>query len=160
MSFFRTLLRPDHDDNPERSLVANAANLLQIGEFQLLQLAYREWYGHDMGDDVANQVFQSFMIQGRLPPWARHYARKITALDGQGQLQINDAAYHRYDNDYFRSRLPDGVRRFVVATTLVVGVIGGGLTIAHNAASCSNSVLPPCFDQSDQRGADGPEYRR
>jgi hypothetical protein len=40
----RTLVKPDWDDSPKRSEVLNAANLLQIGEFQLIQLAYKAWY--------------------------------------------------------------------------------------------------------------------
>ena len=40
----KTLIKPDWDDNPKRSEILNAANLLQIGEFQLIQLAYKVWY--------------------------------------------------------------------------------------------------------------------
>ena len=40
--FFHTLIKPDHDDDPEQGVIAEAANILQIGEFQLLQLAYFE----------------------------------------------------------------------------------------------------------------------
>jgi hypothetical protein len=129
MSFFRTLLRPDHDDNPERSL-------------------------------VANQVFQSFMIHGRLPPWGRHYARQILTLDDQGRLQEDDDSYHRYDKDFSRTRLAGGSRRFIVAMTVVVGVIGGGLAAAHNVARCGATVLPPCFDQSEQTAGQDSEYQR
>ena len=32
-------------ENPSRAAVANAARLLGMGEFQFLQLAYREWFG-------------------------------------------------------------------------------------------------------------------
>ena len=46
--FFKTLIRPDQEEDPERTLVARAANVLQVGEFQLLQLAYHEWHGHDL----------------------------------------------------------------------------------------------------------------
>jgi len=35
----KTLIRPDWDDDPKRSEILDAANLLQIGEFQLMQLA-------------------------------------------------------------------------------------------------------------------------
>ena len=38
--FFQTLIQPDREEHPERALIARAANLLQVGEFQLLQLAY------------------------------------------------------------------------------------------------------------------------
>ena len=40
----RTLMKPDWDDNPKRSEILYAANLLQIGEFQLIQLAYNIWF--------------------------------------------------------------------------------------------------------------------
>jgi len=44
MNFFETLIHPDREEleNAERVLVCRAANVLQIGEFQLLQLAYKE----------------------------------------------------------------------------------------------------------------------
>jgi|TARA_B100000959_G_scaffold117704_1_gene123630 hypothetical protein len=48
MSFLRTFLQPDYEELPERTLVGNAANILQIGEFQLLQLAYFEWLEQEM----------------------------------------------------------------------------------------------------------------
>ena len=41
----KTLVKPDWDDDPKRSEILYAANLLQIGEFQLIQLAYKVWYG-------------------------------------------------------------------------------------------------------------------
>ena len=37
----KTLVKPDWDDSPKRSEILNAAKLLQIGEFQLVQLAYK-----------------------------------------------------------------------------------------------------------------------
>ena len=43
-SFLRTLVKSDWNDNPKRSEILSAANLLQIGEFQLIQLAYKVWY--------------------------------------------------------------------------------------------------------------------
>ena len=47
MNLFETLIHPDREEHPERAEVARAANLLQIGEFQLLQLAYQDWFGTD-----------------------------------------------------------------------------------------------------------------
>ena len=37
-------MKPDWDDDPKRSEIRYAANLLQIGEFQLIQLAYNIWF--------------------------------------------------------------------------------------------------------------------
>ena len=47
----KTLIKPDWDDNPKRSEILHAANLLQIGEFQLIQLAYKVWYNESLTED-------------------------------------------------------------------------------------------------------------
>ncbi|MCH7542778.1 MAG: hypothetical protein IIB65_03995, partial [Proteobacteria bacterium] len=44
-NLFQTLMRPDREESEQRAEVARAANLLQLGEFQLLQLAYHDWHG-------------------------------------------------------------------------------------------------------------------
>ena len=44
----KTLIKPDWDDSPKRTEILHAANLLQIGEFQLIQLAYKVWYGKNL----------------------------------------------------------------------------------------------------------------
>ena len=44
----KTLVKPDWDDNPKRSEILHAANLLQIGEFQFIQLAYKVWYKENL----------------------------------------------------------------------------------------------------------------
>jgi len=42
--FVRTLLCPEREEtNLEADEIARAANILQIREFQLLQLAYKDW---------------------------------------------------------------------------------------------------------------------
>ena len=35
-NLLKTLLKPDWEDNPKRSEIIQAANLIQIGEFQLI----------------------------------------------------------------------------------------------------------------------------
>ena len=35
----KTLIKPDWDDSPKRTEIIQAANLIQVGEFQLIQLA-------------------------------------------------------------------------------------------------------------------------
>ena len=50
-NLIKTLIKPDWDDNPKRSEILHASNLLQIGEFQLIQLAYKVWYREDLPED-------------------------------------------------------------------------------------------------------------
>jgi len=70
MNFFDTLLNPDLDEFPNRTIVCNAANLLDIGEFQFLQLAFVHWHGRDMRQDETGAIFDSFMVHSEVPGWA------------------------------------------------------------------------------------------
>ena len=72
----KTLIKPDWDDNPKRSKILHAANLLQIGEFQLIQLAYKVWYNQDLPEDKINKIFSEYMITGIIPIWVTYYAQR------------------------------------------------------------------------------------
>ena len=61
----KTLIKPDWDDDPKRSEILHAANLLQIGEFQLMQLAYKVWYNEDLPENKINKIFRKHMFIGR-----------------------------------------------------------------------------------------------
>ena len=67
---FQTLLRPDREEDSDRAEVAKAANLLQTGEFQLLQLAYYAWHGAEMPEAANDTIFRSYMLLSRVPAWA------------------------------------------------------------------------------------------
>ena len=54
--FLKTLIQPDWDDNPKRSEIISAANLIQVGEFQLIQLAYKAWYKEDLPEDKVDKI--------------------------------------------------------------------------------------------------------
>ena len=148
MDFFETLLHPDKEDDPERAIVAHAANLLQVGEFQMLQLAYKDWFGEDMPKALVDRLFHSYMLYNEVPHWARQYARKIINVESRGELDDLDPAYHVYDADY-HTYVPDGVRKFIIAASILVICIGGGLWVANMAATKSLSVLPPYFESKE-----------
>lgn len=150
MDFFETLIHPDKEDDPERAEVANAANLLQIGEFQLLQLAYKDWYGDDMPEGLIDRLFHSYMLYSDVPHWARQYARKINMLEQREELDDLDPAYHVYDADYHTFVL-GGTRKFLVAATILFVCIGGGLWLADMASGEGGSVLPPYFTERELR---------
>ncbi|SVC24832.1 uncharacterized protein METZ01_LOCUS277686, partial [marine metagenome] len=77
----KTLIKPDWDDNPKRSEILHAANLLQIGEFQLIQLAYKVWYKENLLEDKINKIFSEYMITGIIPIWVTYYAKDIIKLE-------------------------------------------------------------------------------
>ena len=98
--FFKTLAKPDWDDDPKRSEILNAANLLQIGEFQLIQLAYKVWYREDLPEDKIDKIFSEYMITGIIPIWVTYYARDIIKLNEANVLNSYDDKYHVYDHEF------------------------------------------------------------
>lgn len=152
MKFLDALLHPDREDDPARAKITHAANLLQVGEFQLLQLAFADWYGRGMTEEEERYFFRSFALHDEVPPYLRHYARSIVAQADDGRLNIDAPAYHRFDNDYARRRSPDGWNRFLVVATLIFGVVGGGIVMASytvKATGRCTETLPPCFTEAE-----------
>ena len=99
-SFFKTLIKPDWDSSPKRSDILHAANLLQVGEFQLIQLAYKVWYGEELPEEKINKIFSEYMVSGIIPMWVTQYAKDIIKLDNVNLLDINNKKYHIYDNEF------------------------------------------------------------
>ena len=143
-----TLMRPDREDDPDRGEVIQAANILQIGEFQFLQLAFTEWFGHDMPAHEVDGHFRSFAIRGETPGWAIRHARRIIDWDARGLLAANNPDFHRFDNMHY-SQIPRGARRFAVAVACLALAVGGGLMISHLTVHKGTSILPPYFDEQD-----------
>lgn len=150
MNFFKVLLHPDREEleNPDRTEICTAANVLQIGEFQLLQLAYREWFGKELPEAMVARLFTEYMMHGEVPHWARHYARLVLMREDKGLLDIDDPGYHRYDNDYHTS-VPQGFRRFCTAVGIITFCMVSSLLIASMAAKEPTSILPPYFDEQE-----------
>ena len=148
MNFFQTLLRPDFEELPDKALVGRAANLLQVGEFQFLQLAYREWHGENLPDAMIDRLFDLYMLGDQVPVWARHYARRIVELSNQGRLDDRNPGFHRFDHDY-RTSAPHGVRDFAIAASMIVVLLFGGIVISDIATEDGTSILPPYFDAKE-----------
>jgi len=129
-------------------MVAQAANLLQVGEFQLLQLAYYEWHGRDLEPALIDRLFTSYMLKNEVPHWAQHYARKILSFEENGSLDDQNPYYHRYDAEY-RQEVPRGMQRFWRAVLVVTVVVGGSIVAASLSVRHATSVLPPYFDKDE-----------
>lgn len=151
-SLWETLLKPDHEEleMKDRLIVISAANQLQVGEFQLLQLAYRAWFDHDLPEALVAELFHSYMVHHKVPHWARHYARRIIEGCERGDIDDNAPAYHRYDHDYHTS-VPQGMRRFCFAVAGISLAVFGSIYVANQMVRTPISLLPPYFEREDFR---------
>jgi len=119
----KTLIKPDWDDNPKRSNILHAANLLQIGEFQLIQLAYKVWYRENLPEDKINNIFSEYMVTGIIPIWVTFYAKDILKLDRANVLNSYDEKYHVYDHEfgtYFYNNKQRRRRGILYATIIAI----------------------------------------
>ena len=145
----KTLLKPDWDDSPKRSEIIQAANLIQIGEFQLIQLAYKSWYKKELPLDKINYIFNEYMVTGIIPVWVTYYAKDIIKLDKANVLDSNNERYHIYDNEFGKEISNEKQRknRGIFYTILIGLVFVGSHFMAINTVDEPAGFYPPYIEK-------------
>ena len=150
-SLLKALIKPDWDDSPKRTEILHAANLLQIGEFQLIQLAYKVWYGQNLPENKINKIFGEYMVTGIIPIWVTYYAKDIIKLDNANVLDSYNKKYHVYDHE-FGKHINDErqrKRRGIVYATIIIFVFIASHYMAINYVQDegSASFYPPYVEK-------------
>ena len=133
-------------EEPEDNVVAQAANRLGVGEFQIFQLAHADWFGTEADTQWLEPVFFRYLMNDQTDSWVRHYARRIVELDDRGVLDHDNARYHRYDARSMRplSRA-SGVLRFSAVVLFIIIFFSVAITaldgIIPEPLDC---LFPPC----------------
>ncbi len=145
----KTLIKPDWDDNPKRSEILHAANLLQIGEFQLIQLAYNVWYKENLPEDKINNIFSEYMVRGIIPIWVTYYAKDILKLEQANVLDSYNEKYHVYDHEFGAYIYDDKQRkrRGVLYATIIAFVFIATHFIAANYIEEPAGFYPPYIEK-------------
>ena len=148
----KTLVKPDWDDNPKRSEILHAANLLQIGEFQLIQLAYKVWFKKNLPENRINKIFSEYMITGIIPIWVTYYAKDILKLDKAKVLDAYNQKYHIYDHEFGEYIHNDRQRkrRGVMYATIIIFVFIASHYMAASYVSLEEpaDLFPPYVEKS------------
>ena len=145
----KTLIKPDWDDDPKRSLIIQAANLIQIGEFQLIQLAYKAWYEKNLPEEKINKIFNEYMITGIIPIWVTYYATDIIKLDKANILDSYDKKYHIYDHEFGQHISDEKQRktRGIFYTILIGFVFVASHYMAINNVDEAAGFYPPYIEK-------------
>ena len=147
----KTLIKPDWDDNPKRFEILYAANLLQIGEFQLIQLAYKVWYRENLPEDKINNIFSEYMVKGIIPIWVAMYAKDILKLDRANVLNSYDEKYHVYDHEFgsYIHNNKQRRRRGILYATIIATVFVASHYMAINYVEDEESAgfYPPYIEK-------------
>ena len=145
----KTLIKPDWDDSPERSEIIQAANLIQIGEFQLIQLAYKAWYEENLPENKINKIFNEYMVTGIIPIWVTYYAKDIIKLDKANVLDSYNKKYHIYDHEFGEAITSDQERkrRGIIYTIIIGFVFIASNYVAINFTEESAGFYPPYIEK-------------
>ena len=82
----RRLARPQAAATEDVRVVVSAAELLQIGEFRLFELAHLRRFGREADHKALEPSFVRYMFEQRAPGWVLHFARAVLARQRQGRL--------------------------------------------------------------------------
>ncbi len=63
--------------------VQAAANVLDVTEFRLFELAYRDWFGKLGQEGELEKLYMLYWFTGLAPSWVRHYSRQVMSLSRQ-----------------------------------------------------------------------------
>lgn len=100
--------------SPSVAHVAEAAEVLAIGEFELFRLAHRWWHDAPCDEARLSRAFGEYLVHENVPPWVRHYCRRVLILSATNQL---DPADFGVDKPSMR-RLTSAEQRFASMVTL------------------------------------------
>ncbi len=69
-----------------------AADILNTGEYQILEQAYLNWHGTTASEHELYQLFSQYMQFGMVPHWAENFA-KIVIADFNSNIKVNPGFY-------------------------------------------------------------------
>ena len=75
---------------PSVAHVAEAAEVLAIGEFELFRCAHRWWYDTPCDEELLTRAFGDYLVHETVPPWVRHFCRRVLILSAVDRLDPRD----------------------------------------------------------------------
>lgn len=137
----------DEMDNIEKNLLAEAANRLDVGEFQVFQLGYEAWFGSEPDEKQLERIFFDYLTHDKLPPWARHYARGIIDKYDEDELDYNNPHYHRFDAQGIQNlSTKAGLLKITAIALLVVVFLGVSIVLLQDRGKDGFPChFPPCI---------------
>ena len=76
-----TMMKKIKHDPIDAECVVNAANYLEVSEFNIFKNAYTDWYGREMPDKQVEKIFIEYLQENKVPFWVRNYARSLVPED-------------------------------------------------------------------------------
>jgi hypothetical protein len=85
----------DEDIDPDLWDLLQTASLLEIKEFDVFKLAYKEWFGQLPKSQVSEAHFANYMFNQQIPVWVRRYTRKVIELHERDALNPRELGVYQ-----------------------------------------------------------------
>jgi len=112
----------------EAKLIGFAAMVLQISEYEVFRIAYRNWFNRSITEAGADAVFKDYLATGEVPYWVNDFARKVHEKFKAGTLDYRDYGIKRRVCDR-RTK----VKGWIMIVFLIVLLTLYTLLIAHSS---------------------------
>jgi len=76
----------DEDIDPELWDLLEASALLQVTEFKVFELAYKDWFGTMPRPYIIEPHFNNYMFNRIIPVWVKHFCRRVVEMGREGTL--------------------------------------------------------------------------
>ncbi len=103
----------------EAKLIGFAAGVLQISEYELFRIAYRNWFNHQVSDNRLDSLFKDYLTSGEAPYWVHDFSRKVHEKFKAGELDYKDYGIVRRVCDR-RTRIKGWIIIFFLIMLLVL----------------------------------------
>ena len=74
----------------ETKLIGFIAAVLQISEYELFRIAYRNWFNHPITENRLDFLFKEYLADGAVPYWVNDFTRKAHEKFKAGELNYKD----------------------------------------------------------------------
>ncbi len=132
----------DEDIGPDVQAVLNTSALLEITEFEVFRIAYRDWFGRRAADSIIEPFYTDYMFNEVVPAWVRHFTRLVLQLAREGRLEPQ--RFGIMPKPFSASMAARGVRYLLIAVIWITML----LLLAHFAARywpAADCYFPPCY---------------
>ncbi|MFQ5625693.1 MAG: hypothetical protein ACE5FM_03460 [Methyloligellaceae bacterium] len=121
--------------------VLRASALLSVGEFRVFEIAYEDWYGEAGEEKMIENHFTGYMFNDIVPPWVRHFCKKVLKRDSEGTL--DPAEFGIVHKAASRKQINKGLEAimYIVGALIILFLLG------ESAAQVLKlqCMFPPCY---------------
>lgn len=79
----------------EEKLIGFISAILQISEYELFRIAYKDWFNQPIAEKRLETLFKDYLASGSIPYWVNDFVRKAHEKFKAGELNYKDYGIKR-----------------------------------------------------------------